>query len=181
MADEATAGLVQRSLAGDGRAFEALVRAHLRAAYAVALAVVRVPAEAEDVAQEAFVVAYEKLHTCREPARFSGWLMHIVRNHAHNHHAQGRVRQAHAAGHQERAVTENAAANTVGVRERLLAALGHLPPRQAEVVLLHDLEGWTHGEIAQALELTETNSRQLLFTARQRLREVLADDAPRGG
>ena len=58
------------------------MRRHLRAAYAVALAVLQRPADAEDIAQDAFLVAIERLDECREPARFSGWLVQIVRNRA---------------------------------------------------------------------------------------------------
>lgn len=177
MTDESTAALVVQARAGNAKAFEALVRRHLRAAYSVALAVVTVPAEAEDLAQEGFMVAYERLEDCREPERFSGWLLNIVRNLARNQRSKREVRAAHA----EAAVEPAAAAPDpalVGVRARLLAALGDLDERQREVVLLHDLEGWSHAEIAGALELSEVNSRQLLFTARKALRARLGDDAP---
>ena len=61
-----------------------------------------------------------------------------------------------------------------GLRRRLLDALETLSVPQREVVLLHDLEGWTHAEIAAALELSEVNCRQHLFTARRALRRQLA-------
>ena len=51
-------------------------------AYAIALAVLGRPADADDVAQDAFVAALERIRDCREPARFSGWLVRIVRNRA---------------------------------------------------------------------------------------------------
>ena len=58
------------------------MRRHLRAAYAVALAVLGRPADADDVAQDAFIAALERIDDCRDPARFSGWLIKIVRNRA---------------------------------------------------------------------------------------------------
>jgi RNA polymerase sigma-70 factor (ECF subfamily) len=58
-------------------------------------------------------------------------------------------------------------------RSQLLAALALLSPVRREVVLLHDLEGWTHPQIADALELSELMSRQHLFLARRELRERL--------
>lgn len=69
---------------GDREAFSALVRRYQRPAYLAALAVLESHEEAEDAAQEAFVVALERLDDCREPARFAGWFLTIVRNRARN-------------------------------------------------------------------------------------------------
>jgi len=172
MGEEATAALVQQARAGSARAYEVLVRRHLRAAYAVALAVLRVPAEAEDVAQEALVVAWERLSECR-PEQFSGWLVQIARHVAMNALARRRVRVDFA----EREAKDDAAPEgvsaAVDARARLLKALEVLDERQREVVLLHDLEGWSHAEIGESLGLSEVNSRQLLFTARKALRAAL--------
>ena len=61
-------------------------------------------------------------------------------------------------------------------RTLLLAALGELPEPQREVVLLHDLEGWTHEEIAVRLELPAGTVRSHLHHARRRLRRSLSED-----
>ena len=66
-------------------------------------------------------------------------------------------------------------------RERLLEALETLTPVRREVVLLHDLEGWTHPEIADALGMTELSSRQHLFQARRELRDHLGEACSAGG
>src|SRR5262245_63986837 len=91
---DSNADLVARALRGETAAFDVLVRRHLRAAYAVALAIVREPQEAEDVAQDAMVTAFERLETCREPERFAGWLLQVVRNRALNALERRRVRGA---------------------------------------------------------------------------------------
>ena len=169
--------LVARARRGETAALDLLVRRHLRAAIAVALAILGSPQDAEDVAQDSFLVAFERLDTCREPERFAGWLLQIVRNRALNALTQGRIRDAVSA-----ALPADGPgapdAERVALRDRLLRALGHLSGPQKEVVLLHDLEGWTHREIADALELSEVMSRQHLFTARKVLRELLAEEAP---
>ena len=59
------------------------------------------------------------------------------------------------------------------LREQLVEALAHVTDTQREVVLLHDLEGWKHREIAHQLEISEGMSRHHLFTARRILRERL--------
>lgn len=175
---DATAKLVEGVRRGDMEAATALVRGYLRPAFAVALAIVGRPADAEDVAQEAFATVFERIHTCREPARFAGWFLQIVRNRARNLLDWRRLHDVRPESERVPEPTVEAQAAEVGMRERLLDALSQLPPVQREVVLLHDLEGWTHAEIASGMEISEVMSRQHLFQARQVLRRKLADDAP---
>jgi RNA polymerase sigma-70 factor (ECF subfamily) len=163
------AELVERARRGEPAAFDELVRRHLRAAYAVALAVLQRPADAEDIAQDAFLVALERLDDCREPARFSGWLVQIVRNRALHALDKRKLRDAT----DDTDVAASALGGDVVLRTQLLAALGTLTEVQRAIVLLHDLDEWTHAEIADALGLSETNCRQHLFTARRALRVVL--------
>src|SRR5688572_11592110 len=89
-----TGQLVRSARAGDAAAFEQLVRLHLRAAYSVALAVTNDPSDAEDVTQDAFIAALERLEECKDPDRFSGWLLRIVRNRALNLRRSQAVRAA---------------------------------------------------------------------------------------
>ena len=90
--DITDASLVERARRGDEKAFEALVRRHFRAAFAVALSVVGEVADAEDVCQDALVKALERLDDCRDPQRFVAWLLRIVRNRALNFRDYRRVR-----------------------------------------------------------------------------------------
>jgi RNA polymerase sigma-70 factor (ECF subfamily) len=169
------AELVARARRGEASAFDQLIRRHLRAAYAVALAVLGRPADADDIAQDAFVIALERLDDCREPARFSGWLLQIVRNRAL--HALERRKLRDSAGDVPDVAAPGATADVV-LRAQLLAALATLSAVQREIVLLHDLDDWTHAELADALGLTEINCRQHLFTARRALRVELSSLAP---
>ena len=173
--DDSTSALVARARDGDPTAAEELVRRHLRAAYSVALAVLRHVEDAEDVAQEAFALALTRLETCREPDRFSGWLLRIVRHRALNAAERRRVRPPAVELGAAEEIGAPAAAERAALRGRLLSALAALAPTAREVVLLHDLEGWTHAEIGSALEITEVASRQHLFQARQVLRARLGD------
>jgi RNA polymerase sigma-70 factor (ECF subfamily) len=170
-----TETLVARSREGDAEAYGELVRRHFRAAYAVALAVTREPAEAEDLAQDAFLVAHQRLHECRDPTRFHTWLFQIVRNRALNRLEHLKIRSAHAetVRSSDRGSGVAPRDGDLALRRRLLDALSDLTEREREVVLLHDLEGWTHAEIAESLETSEGNSRQFLFQARRKLRTSL--------
>jgi RNA polymerase sigma-70 factor (ECF subfamily) len=168
--------LVENALAGDPSAVEELVRRHLKAACSIATAVLGSAADGEDLAQDAFVVALDRLHSCRDGARFRPWLCRIVRNRALNALSTRRPRDE--AGpelvHEADAARQ---AERVFLRRRLEQALLLLTPAQREVVVLHDLEGWTHAEIADCLELSEVNCRQHLFTARKLLKAKLEEAA----
>jgi len=171
--------LVAAIRAGDSDAASELVGRHFRAAYAVALALLGNRMDAEDVCQDAFVRALERIDECRQPDRFVFWLLQIVRNRSHNARDYRRVRSGpslddvDAAGPDD--PVRSAARGELG--ERLLAALAVLTPVQREVVLLKDLEGWDHRAIAHALGISEGMSRQHAFNARRALREALGPGA----
>jgi RNA polymerase sigma factor (sigma-70 family) len=173
--------LVSAAQAGDKAALEHLLAHHLRAAHSLALATVRCWEDAADVVQAAFLLAVQKLGECHDPACFSGWLLQIVRRSALDHlRSRARSRLSFQDDDPELTVaSEPQAADgaaTSDSRRALLAALATLPERQRQVVLLHDLEGWKHGEIAVLLQISETMSRQELFVARRELRVALAPD-----
>lgn len=173
------AQLVQRTLTGDTQAFEWLVRRHLRTAHLVALSVVGEPADAEDICQDAFIAALERLDDCRQPDKFLAWLLQIVRNRAYSLHRSQRVRYALPLDGAITAVDPNAdpAADAVRseLRERLLTEMQELSEVQREVLMLHDLEGWRHREIAEMLGLREGTVRAHLSYARRNMRERLGN------
>jgi RNA polymerase sigma-70 factor, ECF subfamily len=171
--------LLASARSGDRVALSRLLGAHLRVAHAVALGVVPVWDEAADVVQAAFLAAVEHLDQCREPERFSAWLLRIVRNTALDlRRASGRARAYGQAWGTEQALAAAARADRVlsgEARRPLLAALAGLTERRRQVLLLHDLEGWKHAEIAELLNVSEVLSRQELFVARREVRAALAD------
>jgi RNA polymerase sigma-70 factor (ECF subfamily) len=173
--DIPTADLVRSAQAGDAGAFDVLARAFLRPAFAVALAVGGRPADAEDVAQEAVVTALTRIDTCREPGRFGPWLLQSVRNRARNWLDHRRLADVPATDVEVAGEVDPGKNERGLLRRQLLRALDSVTPVQREVVLLHDLEGWTHAEIAAALDLSEVSSRQHLFNARRALRARLTD------
>jgi RNA polymerase sigma-70 factor (ECF subfamily) len=179
--ETATASLVRRAQSGETAAFAPLVHRYLRAAYSVALAIVGRRADAEDVAQDALIVALERIGSCREPERFGGWLLQIVRNRALNWIDSRRLRDVAPDDRQPDVPVAPVAPERADVESRLLAALACLTVAQREVVLLHDLEEWTHAEIGAAIGISEVMSRQHLFNARRALRARLGDKEALGG
>jgi RNA polymerase sigma-70 factor, ECF subfamily len=164
--EETDAALVARVRAGDGRAADRLLERYFRACRAIALAVTRNEADADDACQEGFIAAIERIDSCRsrpirrlavpdrpQPAR------NLVRHHA--------VRAAEPLELNELAGEESTAAELERseLRNRIIPALAELSEAQREVVLLHDLEGWTHQQIAGRLELPAGTVRSHLHHA----------------
>lgn len=176
---ESDAALVARARGGDGAAFESLVRRHLRAAYAVALAQLGEEADAQDAVQDAFVTALKRIEECRKPDQFASWLLSIVRNRARDHRRYRQVRDAlpleAAAESRDRRADPGRDAENAELREDLLGALDTLTELQREVILLFDVEGWSHREIAGKLGISEGSARVHLFNARRALREKLTE------
>jgi RNA polymerase sigma-70 factor (ECF subfamily) len=169
---ELVAGVRRGSRAAAGR----LAERYLRACRAVALSIVGEVAGAEDVCQDAFVYAIEHIDDCRHPERFGAWLLRITRSRSRNHvrdHKADRMLEIDAVPLPDGLPSPADEAERAQVRERLLAALAELPEDRREVVLLHDLEGWTHREIAERLDLPHGTVRSHLHHARRRLRGLL--------
>ncbi len=173
--------LVTEARRGDGSAFDQLVRRHYRMAYHTALRVLDNPSDAEDVCQDAFLRALKHLDSCREPDRFAAWLSRIVRNiaisfrHARTRRATTSLDDLQVAGAQQVAVELELGE----LRETLRAAIERLNPPQREALMRYDVDGWDHRAIAESLKVSEGMSRQYLFQARRRLRELLGGDLAR--
>jgi RNA polymerase sigma-70 factor (ECF subfamily) len=175
---EHDAELVGRIRSGDAAAFEMLMRRHFRMVFLVAFAHLQDRTEAEDVCQEAFIRCWERIAECRDPARVGAWIATITRNMAHNRRAFLGVRRAQpleAASRVPSSDRSDIRWERNALRARLASALRSLRPVQREVVLLHDLEGWKHDEVAERLGISTTMSRRHLSDARRQLREVLGD------
>ena len=167
--------LVERARSGEERAYGLLVERYMRAAYLVALSVTRRHEDAEDAAQESFLVALERLEECRNPDKFGGWLMTIVRNRSRNLVRRESLREmdqvpetASSAGPSPEGSTQQAE-----LRGLLREALTELPEVQRQIVLLHDMEGWKHREIAARLGIPSGTVRSHLHFARKTLRKIL--------
>jgi RNA polymerase sigma-70 factor, ECF subfamily len=175
---ETDARLVIRARQGDRAAFEILVRRHLGSAYAIALAELADTGDAEDAVQDAFITALERLDECRDAAAFGAWLRQIVRNRARTVRRREKIRETEQLEPGSAGASQANPARDLErleLRTRLQSALGTLNETQRTVVLMHDLEGYRHREIAVELGIPEGTVRSHLFFARRTLREQLAD------
>jgi RNA polymerase sigma factor (sigma-70 family) len=174
------AALVERARRGDHDAYAALVREHEAAAFRVAYLVVGSAADAEDVAQDAFVKAYRSLGRFRRGSPFRPWLLRIVGNEARNHRrAAGR-----RAFHQGRAAALEAVAaappdDEVLGREgghAVLAALDRLPDGERVAVAARYLVGLTDAETAAALGIPRATVKMRAWRGLNRLRRELGEE-----
>lgn len=167
--------LVGAALRGDTEAFGLLVTRYMRPGYLVALSVVGAPEDAEDVTQEAFLVALQRLEDCRDPERFGGWFLTIVRNRARNLVRRERLRRGEPISPE---ITPGRGGpdedlKRLEIREHLERGLEGLSEVRREVLLLHDLEGWKHREIGERLGIPDGTVRSHLHFARKHLRDRL--------
>lgn len=180
--DLADGELVERARRGEEDAFGVLVERYMRSAYAVALSVTGRHEDAQDAAQESFLVALQRLEECRSPERFAGWLMTIVRNRARNLVRREVLRDTEQVPESARSrfPTPERDLEMQELRGRLAEALAGLTEIQRQIVLLHDLEGWKHREIAERLDLPSGTVRSHLHFARKALRSALEALPPHG-
>ena len=159
---------------GSGDAFAQLVRLHHRRAYAVARAIVLTHEDAEDAVQDGFLHAYRALDRFRSDQPFGAWLNRIVANAALDLVRRRKVRDADELP-EAVAMPFWDPGEADELRRRLTDALSRLTERQRAVIVLHDVEGYTHGEIGSMLGMPEGTARSDLHHARTALRRVLKD------
>lgn len=184
------AELVKRTLAGDPRALEALIRRHNRTLFRTARAILRDDAEAEEAVQEAYLRAYAALASFRGDAKLSTWLVRITANEAlmrRRRSARAAVvvpMDGTAAGEAwEDRMSEDASpernAQRGELRSLLESRIDALPESYRAVFVLRALEELSVEETAVALDIPEATVRSRYFRARGLLRESLARDIDR--
>src|SRR5690348_9838236 len=177
IAGEDESALIGRALAGDRGAFGVLVERYAPQARRVARAVLADPDDADDAAQDAFLSALTKLHQYDRRRPFGPWLLRIVANAATDRRRRRQVRRVEPldpelAGGGARPDVD---AERSALSQRLREALAQLPERRRVAVVLFDVEGYSHREIAEILGIPEGTVLSEVFHARRRLRTLLDD------
>jgi RNA polymerase sigma-70 factor (ECF subfamily) len=174
---QADADLVRRAAAGDVRAFEALYRRHAGRVHG---AVWRLSgmneARAEELTQEAFVRAWQKLGSFRFESAFTTWLHRLAVNVALMD-LRSRDPEDTVGDEALEAAADPHLPFCAGERADLEQAVAKLPPRARAVLVLHDIEGWKHEEIGRELGMAVGSSKAHLHRARALLRRLLGESA----
>ena len=187
--DASDLGLVRRVQRGERGAYDLLVLKYQHKVVKLVMRYLREPADAEDVAQEAFIKAYRALPQFRGDSAFYTWLYRIAINTAKNALAardrnpvtydldlQGNDESTDMVGRLKDPETPEGLALTEEIRATVNAAIGELPEDLRTAIVLRELEGMSYEEIAQSMDCPVGTVRSRIFRAREaidrRLREV---------
>jgi RNA polymerase sigma-70 factor (ECF subfamily) len=173
--------LVARAQQGDEEAFAALYEMHKRRVYSLCLRMTGNTAEAEDLAQEAFLQLFRKISTFRGESAFSTWLHRLAVNVVLMRLRKRGLQQVsldEVDSSQDEPVKRDYGDNDrrlMGSVDRisLTRAIDELPPGYRTVFVLHDIEGYEHNEIAEIMDCSVGNSKSQLHKARMKLRDWL--------
>lgn len=168
------AQLIRKACQGDGRAMRSLYERYAPRVFAVVRRIAGDDELAQDYAQEAWIRAFRALPTFRGDARFSTWLHRIAVN-----AALQAARKATTRSRRRAEMPDDVAVAPIRrdalLENRIEAAMERLPEGMRQVLILHDVEGYTHDEIGDALGVAAGTSKSQLFKARAKMREMLRD------
>jgi RNA polymerase sigma-70 factor (ECF subfamily) len=165
--------LVARAKSGDLEALEALFRAFETPVYNLARRMLRNPDEAEDIVQETFLEVVKSIGSYRGEGQLWAWVRRIAAS-----KVLMRLRRAQVRAEEvfDEEITGSTAPIPVPVRIDLERALEQLSETSRSVVWLHDVEGYTHEEIAEMMGKTVSFSKSQLARAHARLRHILGGE-----
>ncbi len=170
--------LLERVRAGDPAAERALYDAHVDRVYRLAFRMTGDDALAQDFTQDAFIRAFSRLHTFRGDASLSTWLHTVTTSVVLNGLRKvKKFRTSEYELEEARKVAGQASRAEPDLSDRLKQAIEGLPDGYRTVFVMHDIEGYTHDEIAGALGVAAGTSKAQLSRARAKLRVELADFA----
>ena len=169
---------------GDAKAFEFIYRSYCDFVHRICLRMLRDPVEAEDAVQDVFVRVFNKIHTFRGRSGFSSWLYRVTTNSVlmrfrKNKHEHKWIPLDKCRGEDGDSCYEISTQdlNLSGLLDRidLQSAIDVLPNGYKSALVLHDIQGYDHTEIAEMSGHSIGNSKSQLHKARLRLRKLLGD------
>ncbi|MGB8459410.1 MAG: sigma-70 family RNA polymerase sigma factor [Candidatus Acidiferrum sp.] len=176
---------IARAQRGEASAFESIYQRHSPRVYALCLRMVGNTAEAEDLTQEAFLLVLRKIRTFRGESAFSTWLHRITVNLVLMRLRRKTLLETPLEDTEVRGSNRHASREELGRADVVLTgsldrlllerAMEQLRPFQRLVVVLHDMQGYKHTEIAQMMDWSIGNSKSRLHRARIRLRSLLQE------
>ena len=174
-----------RRIEGDLPPFEELFRLHHRRVYAMCLRMTGNITEAEDLCQEVFIQVFRKLDTFRGESSFKTWLHRLTINHVLMHFRKRRSKKeelSELGDLADRLFKGPKGPANFPILDRLALdeALVKLPPGYRVVLILHDVEGLQHCEIATILGCAVGTTKSQLHKARLRMRKLLRQRTPSG-
>jgi RNA polymerase sigma-70 factor (ECF subfamily) len=174
---------IRQAQEGDAAAFERIYRRYNRRVYGLCLRMTKNQADAEDLTQEAFLQVFRKIHTFRGESAFFSWFHRLSVNIVLMSLRKRKIMEIpweNDSDHQEEPgarlpVPSGQDPSLTGLfdRENLKRALRQMPSGYKRMLVLYDVFGYEHSEIAAALECSVGNSKSQLHKARERMRTLL--------
>jgi RNA polymerase sigma-70 factor (ECF subfamily) len=180
---ELSTGQIERLKGGNMQEFEVLYHQYKKAVYTLCLRNTHNASDAEDLTQEVFLQVHRKISTLRNYAAFKSWLYRVTTNAILMH-----FRKRHVSVMSLHCVQDPKTSAVLDIAEMLVTpgcepiervalarAIGELPKCRRVMVVLHDIKGMSHGEIAESLGVSLTTAKSNLSRARRQLRGALFD------
>ena len=167
---------MRRAQAGEREAFDALYRSHVDRVYGICLRMCGERGEAERLTQDAFVRLWKRIASFRGESEFSSWLYRLTVNVVLEDSRSARRRIARVDTVENPAFYDRGhapEAEHTESRIELEAAIAELPPGARHVLVLHDVQGYKHEEIAKLMGIAVGTVKAQLHRARRLLREKL--------
>ncbi|MBR4108207.1 MAG: sigma-70 family RNA polymerase sigma factor [Akkermansia sp.] len=183
--------LIKRTLDGQTRAYDELIRRHSRKLHGMLIQMLNSEADAYDVAQESFLKAFHSLRYFKGSSSFYTWLYSIALNNARNFLRKRRREHSYSLDNDEKGnplekdneLADKALsadpvrqAQITDLRRKLAHAISQLSPAHQEVVNLCDIQGLSYPEIAKIINISEGTLRSRLHYAHKQLQGILADE-----
>ena len=166
-------GVVRRAQQGDVEAFERIYRSSAPAVYAVCRRMLGDEREAKELLQDAFVRAWERLTQFRGQSSLDTWLHRVAVNVVLEHLRRAKRDALRMVATDDDDFGASPERVSVESRMELAAALDRLPAGSRTVLVLHDIEGYSHDEIAEMTGIAAGTSRAQLWRARRALSKML--------
>ena len=180
---------IRRAQDGDANAFEYLYNSHCKRVYGICLRMLRNKSDAEDLTQQVFLRVFQKIRSFRGDSFFSTWLHRVTVNAVLMHLRRKRPQELHL-DDQNPAPTDSEGPHESGPddvsmpdtieRLNLSRAIRKLPAGYKRLLLLHDVMGYKHGEIAELVGCSVGCSKSQVHKARKRLRQFLQPQPVQG-
>lgn len=170
--------VLQRAKRGDGASLEAIYRIYSRPCYNLALRILGQKAAAEDVVQDVFLRMMDRIKSFRGEAPFGAWLKRMTANATIDVLRRDRRFDSEDVEQRIANIASGDASAESGVDAWSL--LMQLSPRARAIVLLHEVEGYTHKELSGLFGQSESYSKSILARALKRLGMLVDDDVERG-
>ncbi len=166
--------LVRRALSGDRWGEESLYRRHVRRIAGAAMRLLGDRAEAEDVTQEAFVIAFKDLAKLRDPSAFGGWLLQIAVRRVHRRFRRRRMLRALGFGHEgdlplDALLSDDASPEDRAELSLVARVLDAMPARERTAWILRHVEGCKLEEVADACDCSLATAKRRLEAASARI------------